>query len=756
MHSFLNKVMEPEANQITTTRAKKEVAGSLSLESSPHLQIHEKDYVAPSMLFDAVAREDVDQVASLLATRNDPNDSCKEFVYNETHFIPCTLLPVAVMSGRVDIVRLLVHYQADLSSEYGFLAGCLQIPWSAPAIFATVEQGDLVMLKELVKLQADPHEVSSANSNLVWQCAQLGQTDMLKHLVSLGVSCNTYGESQDIDGVSYSALHIAAHHGHLSIIEELLDARAEINTINELNLTPLDEAISHCKVAAVRFLVSQGASLMQMTQVKQWAWLTSLDGDMASPSDLPQDVCRSLELLFCMGNPVLTAAAADGLRYQEEQVKELSTADVTTFLTTSTESAHKILEALFYSRDITYWGLRGKGHDSRVVRVHLTTAHMYQPRILPNGQCIQAMNVVCSECKYVELRAKALERHRLKTEHEEFLAQLAPQVGKDGMQMTSILLLECLVHNLHRDLGIYRAIANLEIEHFVHKPCQAVIQYGWHKAWRIAILELTCHVMLLMNFLFVGFLYRNYDPPKRGRYIRVIAFGGIVVWIVDVLREAFRMASYALQEWLFESCHDIRSFGPLFRIMLDGGVLMSLFNMAEEFGDEDNAIFLCAWAVCVFIKWMHITQCLSPFLFFGLHILPIWKSISMAVPYYIVLHLPVFSLMHGYYVLNTPGSSMFEFSVWESRMELYRWSASMFFVFVCIVVFASCFNAYVAAQISSFNNATRKIDLEFQKRRAAHVFKNMAVREGFKRFFDSSELAAESRRSLWFCCASED
>jgi hypothetical protein len=55
-------------------------------------------------------------------------------------------------------------------------------------------------------------------------------------------------------------MHLAARHGDTEQIKALLDAHADINAERH-NLTPLMEAIVHCRVSAVEILLENGANV---------------------------------------------------------------------------------------------------------------------------------------------------------------------------------------------------------------------------------------------------------------------------------------------------------------------------------------------------------------------------------------------------------------------------------------------------------------------------------------------------------------
>lgn len=610
------------------------------------------------------------------------------------------------------------------------------------------------MMKELLRLQADPHALSSSGGNLVWQCCNVGNLEILQHFLTLGVECSSVGNSQDFQGVSYTPLHIASQNGNESCVRELILARAEVNVVNELNLTPLDDAIAHCKADIVYLLVSNGAKITEKANVKEWGWLSSFDEGMGIPSKgeskLPQRITRSLDLLFGLGNPVVIAAAADGLLGQEQEVSGMSTDDLARFLTTPGDSAKNIIRAVFYQRDLTYWGVRGKGNNARLIHVHLTTAHVAKPQALRNGDRVEFMNVTATDCKYLTLYARAAKRLRLDTQSELFLCQLAPQGGNESTLMTPVCLFEGLVKNLHTDLRIIQAIAGLEPDLVVAKPCQAILEHCWNtKIKTQAIMEAVFHVLLLINFtMHTGFLQRP-EPSDWRFYIRTLAFCGGMLLFLRVVGELLLIRVYRKKKWGYG--HEFRNWIVCFCLFLDGCCLGFLTLRGEK--AAENTRFLCAFAVCAFCKWMQLLYALTPFRTFGLAKIPILRTMSSIGPIFTVLIFHIFGLGHGYAALNAPATAWLDYD----GSDAYYLQSRLFLAFVAFVISVVLTTTFVAFIVHSLGRSSSRTEALYQKSRANCILRHMAIREGFKRQVKTDHATPmQVKQTLWFSCASNE
>jgi len=90
----------------------------------------------------------------------------------------------------------------------------------------------------------------------------LGNTMLTKALLFAKAPLN-FGFAQEDNA---SPLHLAASKGHTSVVNVLLDARADVNALDKSHVTPLLAAVKNKHIAAAEKLVAAGASLLSRTK----------------------------------------------------------------------------------------------------------------------------------------------------------------------------------------------------------------------------------------------------------------------------------------------------------------------------------------------------------------------------------------------------------------------------------------------------------------------------------------------------------
>jgi ankyrin repeat protein len=147
----------------------------------------------------------------------------------------------AVQSGDMDAVRKLLEEQPALASTRDERGGSLILG----AVFAR--------RMEIAELLA------SQRADLdVFEAAALGRVERVRRILNEDESQAT---AFGADG--FTALHYAAHLGHLEIVERLVAGGADLQAVarNPIAVMPLQSAVAGGQVAIARFLLDQGASV---------------------------------------------------------------------------------------------------------------------------------------------------------------------------------------------------------------------------------------------------------------------------------------------------------------------------------------------------------------------------------------------------------------------------------------------------------------------------------------------------------------
>lgn len=123
-------------------------------------------------------------------------------------------------------------------------------------MYAAVVQGDIMVVKELVRNDPSILQVSKVGKNWLHWAAQRGHTDIAAVLVEAGLEVDKLTD----DGTS-TALDIAAGQGRLDSCKWLIAQSADINRGFGKCATPIFSAIYGKSIEVVKLFVEEGARL---------------------------------------------------------------------------------------------------------------------------------------------------------------------------------------------------------------------------------------------------------------------------------------------------------------------------------------------------------------------------------------------------------------------------------------------------------------------------------------------------------------
>ena len=153
----------------------------------------------------------------------------------------CTALWIAAAKGHFDVVRLLIEQSAEVDGRTSNN--------STPLRAAAVD-GHLDIVRCLVENGADVNARNNFNSTPLMLTCHNGHLDVASYLVKHGANINLH------DNQGRSCLHRASEGGHVQLACELLALGAK-QTQNLNRLTPLLEASNDCKIEMVEWFINR-------------------------------------------------------------------------------------------------------------------------------------------------------------------------------------------------------------------------------------------------------------------------------------------------------------------------------------------------------------------------------------------------------------------------------------------------------------------------------------------------------------------
>lgn len=728
---------------------------------------------------EAIAEKDTNEVQYLLAEDCDPNMELSKFCMKGSTktYTQCSLVAAAVISGNIEMVRMLVANNADINGTYGFKAGATSMTWNGEAIFATIRAGvgDVAMLQELMEMKANHEAVSSNGANLIWQSCYFGHVAVLNLLMQKGVKkeeLDRQAESQNQKGVSHSPLHIAVIQDRgTGILEKLISKNAEIDMVNEEMKTPLLDAIIRGRVQALRILVTNGAKLAA-----------------AGITDSLKTHERPLDVLFQKSNPVMLRAAAIGLGHQEEQMKACTIDDLYNFMRCPLSKA-EILEAVFKRRTLRYW------NDETRHEVILKSGHIRNSKILHNSKVHRFVNCAVSHVNSATMDAYVKQKTEPDPAMKVFLNRLTRESshGKLGwlkrtlsgytLSLTSVNTYEAIVPAFHDDMRIIKAIADSSIhEPFLQlKSCEAILQNAWKDIWVYTFSEAFLNMVLLFVSIGLAIALGSAAPCHELKkttcdisdvtdQILFFALVGLPIELMLLLRDMVRQVAYMT--------HNIRMRFMVSFVFTsnfaDWVLLLILYTSQADI--ISNFLFRAAFALNCIARWVNVMYSMAPVRRFGLWLMPILYTVSSIGPF---LTMFVLSVLAFATALVSLGVNDFWYGEAFLNVFLYGSSAEPAFLpqteaisggsqngfilrslFVLSTIFMAItmMNCFVASMVATYKTGSSSKHQLYQVRLAGEIFKHLATRHSLRRLCEGlgqHQLQVDSSY-LWYAVKPDD
>lgn len=248
-----------------------------------------------------------------------------------------TALLLATINGRFDVAKLLVEQGADLSianMDGAFpLYGVVNTQWTRKSIYSQPttkyeKSGYLELMKLMLDRGANPNArvtrdlwfahreidagvefVTSAGATAFWKCAEVGDVDGMRLLVSYGADSNI-GNSDGVSPLMMAAgsgWHgmddVTSPHGRLAAVKYLVEElHADVNATDTAGsrtpgYTPLHNAAHRGDNEMILYLVSKGARVDAVARNKMTV------ADMANgPRERVQPYPETVALLELLGS----------------------------------------------------------------------------------------------------------------------------------------------------------------------------------------------------------------------------------------------------------------------------------------------------------------------------------------------------------------------------------------------------------------------------------------------------------------------
>ena len=211
-----------------------------------------------SLLISSVRQGSIDALEEHLSTVEHPETYLNR-VYRIDHQQQCTLLAIACLNGRIDLIHfVLKHYQIDLELHNNV---CLedtrekkQIYFGVTVLWIATSINHFMMVQLLIEHGANVNHTSQTNSTPLRSACFNGNLDMVRYLVEHGADIHIAKHNNDTN------LAVAVFRQHLQVVRYLVENLAcDVNVCDNDGRSPLFDAVNCGSLELIQFLLDHGA-----------------------------------------------------------------------------------------------------------------------------------------------------------------------------------------------------------------------------------------------------------------------------------------------------------------------------------------------------------------------------------------------------------------------------------------------------------------------------------------------------------------
>jgi ankyrin repeat protein len=707
-----------------------------------------------------------EEVVALLEKRADPNThftncKCKG---TPVEFVTGSPLALATIRGDEQLVAELLKFEANVNSEYSFLAGVEQLEWKGTAIHACVKSGNVPLMEQLLFAKADLEARGSNGASLLWNAAFFGKDSVVDLLIMNGLDLEMKASSQDDVTVEFTPLHVAARAGHATIVDRLLDARAKVDGYAEQDRRPVEDAIKEAHPAVVKKLVQASANLFEQSCFNPYRTCGIPGADRLSRREARGPFRqRIIDDLLDTPNMAVVSAAAEGLSDAGHLLYQMTEMDFIRFLGCAGNTPILIMKAVFQPVRIEYWELKdGKKHRVRVtstkINSHLDMNTAFGPQASTLKNLYSTKEVLAG--KYLT-----------------FLHTIAPKQPPQRWFDAAYLDAQadfycCPLHFGRHPLCVLVALTEFPDadDIFRMRETQSLVELQWTMTSPYARCLLFIALVELGNLLQMLLSLRGGDEP----FLSVLL--AALVWILGVVLQVVQIAGFiasGLQNRAFFTF--VKTFERVV-LMLTGVVIF--FTWSQKLKVMDSPGFRVSLGILVYFKWTNVLIQCRQIKAVAIRILPITSTMTEVGPFVAVLSVYWLASANMYYAFGNDGLKDTFLQMYRSTVlgdaallapENYVDSAmqvptQLMTLFASFVIGVTMMNIFIAVLGEAYSAAHESAEGAFLRSRAGIVLDIHAARTGFKccralfarRRRGIVDLDAEDDLHVWFGVPKQD
>ena len=256
-------------------------------------------FAAGSPLIDAVKKQDVEAIRTLLKQKVD---------INATEADGFTALHWAAQRNDLQLVELLVGAGANAK------ASCR---YNIPPLYLAALNGNAAIMERLLNAGADPNAIAEEGQTMLMTAALSGKADAVRLLLTRGATVDTKEPYR-----GQTALMWAAADGNTAAVDVLLEAGADLKLKSNGGLTPLLFAVRNAHIETTVALLKRGAnvndvapdgsSALSIASVNAFFELASVLLDHGANPNLPDPRGSPLHTVAWLRKPGADGAAGVG------------------------------------------------------------------------------------------------------------------------------------------------------------------------------------------------------------------------------------------------------------------------------------------------------------------------------------------------------------------------------------------------------------------------------------------------------------